>query len=250
MRGRAVLAVLLVLGLALVAARAGAEKFRYSGGPQAPADTALSVAVPTLEPIVRARGPRVPLTNLQLVTLVARAAFETGLKNAPLDSGGTVVLAPASDHPLNFVAEYALLRLLARRGVSAVIHRAPAPGDSALTASDPAGLLLEYQVASARVTYIRLRGWLPGRVKIERQGLVEARISLRDPRTSTVRWSGDATHNLVDAFPRGQLSLVEDPRYPELKGEVPGRSVDKVVEPVIVVSIVGGLIALFFQNRP
>jgi hypothetical protein len=110
--------------------------------------------------------------------------------------------------------------------------------------------VLEYQLASARVTYLRLRGWLPGRVKVERQALVEARLVLRDPHHGTVLWSGDAAHNLVDAFPRSQLSLVEDARYEGLKAEPPGRTVDKVLEPVIVVAIVAGLIALFFQNRP
>lgn len=229
---------------------AGARTFRYDGGPQAPADTTLSVAVPELEPIVRARGPKVPLTNLQLVSLVARTAFEKGLEGVPLSSDGQVVLAPAADHPLNFVAEHAVLRQLARRGVTTVVRRTVIVDDSLVAASHPGQPVLEYQVASARVTYIRLRGWLPGRVKIERQALVEARLTLRDPAASTVRWTGEASQALVDAFPRGQVSLVEDSRYQDLKSEVPGRSVDKAIEPVIVVVIVSGLVALFFQNRP
>jgi hypothetical protein len=65
-----------------------------------------------------------------------------------------------------------------------------------------------------------------------------------------VLWSHDFAQNFVDRYPRGQESAVEDGRYPELKDEVPSRSVDKLVEPVIVVGIVGGLVALFFQNRP
>ena len=73
---------------------------------------------------------------------------------------------------------------------------------------------------------------------------------MRQPGTANVMWTGDAENNLVDAFPRGQLPLVEDARFSELKGEVPGRSVDKALEPIVVVAIVGGLIALFFQNRP
>jgi len=73
---------------------------------------------------------------------------------------------------------------------------------------------------------------------------------LETPDRGTVLWSGDAAHNLVDAFPRNQLPLVEDARYEALKAEPPGRTVDKVIEPVIVVAIVAGLIALFFQNRP
>jgi hypothetical protein len=240
---------LLALLVALPTA-AFAKTYRYQGGPQPQPDTALSVAVPSLEEVVRARGPRVPLTNLQLLTLVSNAAFEHGLQGAPLEKGQSVVLAPAGEHPLNFVAEHSMLRELAKRGVVTMVRRSPITDDSLSVLAEAGQPILEYQLASARITYLRLRGWLPGRVKIERQALVEARLTLRAARQGTVLWSGDATHNLVDAFPRSQLVLVEDARYEGLKSEPPGRTVDKVVEPIIVVAIVAGLIALFFQNRP
>ncbi|HYM81830.1 MAG TPA: hypothetical protein VEY91_10550 [Candidatus Limnocylindria bacterium] len=249
-RARHVLAVAVLLGCAC-SLPAAAKTFRYEDGPKAPADTALAVAEAQLEPIVRSRGPRVPLTNLQLVNLVAKSGFEQGLRGAPLDSGSHVVLAPGESHPLNFVIEHAILRHLARRAVTATVRRSVIPDDSLMSvAGNPGDPLLEYQLASARVTYLRLRGWLPGRVKIERQALVEGALTLRDPRTGNVLWAGDANHNLVDAFPRGQLGLVEDARFAELKADVPTRSVDKALEPVVVVAIVAGLIALFFQNRP
>ena len=100
------------------------------------------------------------------------------------------------------------------------------------------------------VTYLRLVGWLPGRVKIERQALIEGALTLRDPRSSLVLWTGQANYNLVDAFPKGQLPLVEDPRFTDLKTVAPTRNVEKVFEPIIVVAVVSGLVALFFQNRP
>jgi hypothetical protein len=125
--------------------------------------------------------------------------------------------------------------------------------DDSLAAYSPNGdPLLEYQLASARVSYLRLVGWLPfsGRVKIERQSLVEGALSMRDPRSANVLWTNGASYNLVDAFPRDRLALVEDERYSELKSPPPTRNVDKVFEPIIVVAVVGGLVALFFQNRP
>jgi len=243
--------VLVLCAVVLSAAPADAKKVRYSSGPKPAVDTVLSVAEPELEPIVRARGPKVPLTNLQLVTRVANVAFKKALATAPLDSGGHVVLAPAESHPLNFVVEQSILRVLGQKGVTATVRRSILPDDSLAAASgSPGDPILEYQLASARVTYVRLRGWLWGRVKIERQALVEGGVTMRDPATSVVLWSGDATYNLVDAFPRGQLSLVEDERYAELKSEVPTRSAGKALEPAVVVVIVGGLIALFFANRP
>jgi hypothetical protein len=234
----------------LAAPPAESKTFRYDGGPQPPADTTFTVAVPSIEPVTRSRGPKVPLTNLQVVTMVANVAFEHGLQDAPLAQGARVVLAPGGDHPLNFVAEHAVLRELGKRGVTATVRRSPVPDDSVIAVGATDDLILEYQLASARVTYLRLRGWLPGRVKIERQALVEAHLTLREAKGATVRWAGDATHNLVDAFPSSQVRMVEDPRYESLKAEVPGRAVNKLVEPVIVIAIVAGLIALFFQNRP
>lgn len=243
--------VVALAGLLVVPAVAHAKKFRYASGPKAPADTVFSESQPELQPIVRARGPKVPVTNLQMVSLVARAAFDRALTSAPVDTGLHVVLAPAESHPLNFVVEHSILRHLAKRGVTATVRRSLIPDDSLATIGGAAGdPVLEYQLASARVSYLRLVGWLPGRVKIERQALIEGGLTLRDPRDARVLWSGDAGYNLVDAFPKGAVALVEDPRFTDLKGEVPQRNVDKVAEPMIVVAVVAGLVALFFQNRP
>jgi hypothetical protein len=245
-------AVLLALALVACAPAAEAKTFRYSGGPKAPADTTLSSAQSELQPIVRPRGPRVPVTNLQLTELVANTAFERALEKAPLESGTHLVLAPAESHPLNFVIEHAILRQLSRRGVSATVRRSIIPDDSLGGYARPGDPVLEYQLATARVSYIRLVGFLPftGRVKVERQSLVEGNLTLRDPATANVLWVGDASYNLVDAFPKDKVSLVEDSRFTDLKAAVPSRNVDKVFEPIIVVAVVAGLVALFFQNRP
>jgi hypothetical protein len=164
-----------------------------------------------------------------------------------------VTLAPAESHPLNFVVEHSMLRELSRRGVSTTVRRSLVPDDSlaalAMLDRDP---LLEYQLASARVTYLRLIGGylLPSRVKVERQALVEGTLVLRDPGTSRVLWTSDASATLVDKVPRSQLKLIEDERYSDLKGSVPERNLGRFAEPLVVALVVGGLIVLFFQNRP
>jgi hypothetical protein len=248
MRAAAACAALAAL---LAAGAADAKKFRYTSGPKPGADTALVEPEVEIEPIVRSRGPRVPATNLQMVTLVANTAYDRALRSAPLAPQSHVTVAPAGGHPLDFVIEHAILRHLSQRGISATVRRSPIHDDSMRVASaDPLEPVLEYQLASARITYLRLVGWLPGRVQIERQALVEGKLTLRDPNTSDVKWVGDASYALLDMFPRNQLSLVEDGRYEDLKGVTPRRSVDKVFEPVIVVAVVIGLVALFFESRP
>jgi len=236
--------------VSVLANGAAAKKYRYDSGPPAAADTTFSVATPSYEPVTRTRGPKVPLTNFQVIQQVARTAYGRALASCPVDSGGHLVLAPSESHPLNFMAEHAVLQGLAGRAVSVSVRRSVVPDDSLVAISPGGDPVLEYQLASARITYLRLVGWLPGRVQLERQGLVEGTLSLRDPRTSAILWTQEANFNLVDQFPRNQLPLVEDQRFGELKGQAPGRSVDKVVEPVIVIAIVTGLVLLFFQNRP
>jgi len=248
---RAGLAIALV-GLMVFGSPAEAKKFKYAAGPKPGIDTTFTTAEAEITPIVRSRGPRVPATNLQLVRLVANTAFSRALQSAPIDTGAHVVLAPAESHPLNFAVEHAVLRELARRGATATVRRTILADDSLAVYSPAGDPLLEYQLASARVSYLRLVGWLPfsGRVKIERQALVEGALTLRDPRSANVLWSSGASYNLLDAFPSDRVSLVEDGRYSELKDSVPTRNVGKVFEPVVVVAVIAGLAALFFQNRP
>jgi len=251
MRVRLTGLLLALLAVVSLAPGAEAKKFRYASGPQPPADSALAVANPYLEPVVRKVGPRVPYTNLQLANFVADTAASRVLAHLPLESGSHVTVLPAHDHPLNFVVEHALVNELTRRGVSVTVHRSVVSDDSLTLlfghGGDP---VVEYTLGSARTSYLRLVGWLPGRVKIERQSLVQGSVALRDPATSRVLWSGDMAQNFVDRFSRSQVDLVEDAHYPDLKDNVPSRNLDKVAEPIIVVGIVGGLVALFFQNRP
>jgi len=244
------LALAVLLALALVPS-AEAKKFRYASGPKPPEDSTLAVANTYLEPVVRSRGPRVPYTNLQLTQFVADTAVARALATAVVDSGTHAVLAPALSHPLNFVLEHAMLKALARRGVDVTVRRTPIPDDSLkVLFGRPGDPVIEYTLGSARVTYLRYVGILPGRVKVERQALVTGSIGMRDPNSSRVLWTGDLGQNFVDRFARNQVAMVEEERYPDLKAELPARNVDKVLEPVIVVAVVGGLVALFFQNRP
>jgi hypothetical protein len=251
MRSIKVAVPLVLLALLALAPEAGAKKFRYSSGPKAPEDSTLAVANTYLEPVVRTRGPRVPYTNLQLTQFVADTAVARSLAGAEVDSGTHVVLAPAQPHPLNFVLEHAMLKALSRRGVDITVRRTPIPDDSLrVLFGRPGDPVIEYTIGSAKVTYLRFVGMLPGRVKLERQSLVTGSISMRDPNTARVLWTADIGQNFVDRFARNQVNLVEEERYPDLKSELPQRNFDKVFEPIVVVLVVGGLVALFFQNRP
>lgn len=234
----------------LIASPAAAKTFRYASGPKPTADTLGWEAQSDLEPLMKSQHPKVPMTNLQLTGLVADTAFARAMRGLPLESGVRVVLAPAESHPMNPLIERVLLRQLSRRGVTAGVRRAIIPDDSLHAVAPDGEPVIEYSVTTARVTYLRLVGLLPGRVKIERQALVEGGLVLRNSINSTVLWTADASFNLVDRFPRSSLAQVEDERFTELKSSPPERNAEKVIEPVIVIAVIVGLVALFFQNRP
>ena len=150
------------LAIALVApSPAGAKKYRYASGPQPPADTLGWIAQSDIQPLTSSQHPKVPLTNLQLTALVADTAFARALRTAPLDSGTRVVLAPAQNHPMNPVIERVMLRQLSRRGITSAVRRTVVTDDSLRVASAEGDPVLEYGVTTARVTYLRLVGFLP-----------------------------------------------------------------------------------------
>src|SRR5205085_4786766 len=128
-------------------------KFRYSSGPKAPADSTLSVANSYLEPVVKSgRGPRVPYTNLQLMQFVADTAVSRALASAVVDSGTHAVLAPAREHPLNFVLEHSLLKALSRRGCDVTVRHSPIADDSLRSLfGRPGDPVIEYTLGSAKV---------------------------------------------------------------------------------------------------
>ncbi len=238
-----------LLGLA---SEAGAKKVRYEGGPEAEPDTVLSIAQVVVDPIVRSRGPRVPATNLQLTSLVANTAFERALESAPFDSGQALLIAPAESHPLNFVVEHAILKALASRRMTLAVRRSIVPDDSLeLVMGNPGEPILDYQLgvgADHLPALPRLaagsgadRASGPGRGRDSRCAIPSMRASCGPGMPATTSWM---------RFPRSQLPLVEDSRYTDLQGVVPDRTVTKIAEPVIVIAVVAGLVALFFANRP
>ena len=243
--------VAMLLALCTCAAPLHAKTFRYANGPKPPADSALAVANNYFEPVVASRGPRVPYTNLQMAQFVADSAVARTFATAVIEAGAGAVVAPARDNPLNFVVEHAILKALAQRGVNVAVRRSVIPDDSLRVLYGAGGdPVVEYSLGTAKVTYLRYVGFLPGRVKIERQALVTGSITMRDPNTARLLWTGDVGYNFVDRFNRGQVALVEEERYPDLKADLPQRNIEKVFEPVLVLGVIGGLVALFFANRP
>ena len=73
--------VLLLALIVSLAPGAQAKKFKYTAGPKAATDTTYSVAEEAVEPVTRARGPKVAATKIPSGWRRARSA--TGLGGKP-----------------------------------------------------------------------------------------------------------------------------------------------------------------------
>ena len=205
------------------------KKFRYQGGPAAPADTMLSVAEP------RARADR-PLARSARTaheppdpTLVAndgvrQARAGVGVRSRAGPGGGA-----RADRSATRSISSSSTRCCARssrRGVTASVRRAAMPDDSVAVAwrrpgepgaRVPAGVGARDLPPAARLAAGTGQDRAPG----ARRGRAHA---ARSDDARACCGPATPTHNLVDAFPRSQLPLVEDERFTELKGPVPGRN--------------------------
>ncbi len=116
----------------------------------------------------------------------------------------------------------------------------------------PAGVpLLTYRVAEGRVDYARLfRSGIFGAERIERRATTRVTLKLHAPGDDAVRWSTSADTTIADVVPRAELAALEDRMRPETRPVPPQSNLKKVVEPALVVALIAGLVALFYQNRP
>ena len=111
--------------------------------------------------------------------------------------------------------------------------------------------LLAYHVEEARVDYPRLfRSGIFGGQHVERRAIARITVELHRPDSRAIYWVGSADTSFSDIVKRSELSILEDATRPEARGTVPQQNWTKIAEPVLVVVLVVGLVALFYTNRP
>ena len=178
-------------------------------------------------------------TNMDLlVETVASAVDESlGRIEMPDDAASAPLLIVAqSKHDANWMVEHLLANRLLTRGFSVTL-------DS--TAAQSASMRLSYRVLDLGVSaYSGLRG-----SEVSRQGRVTLALRLSDEREDVVHWQDEITHMQRDRIPKKQLDILQHDQFKFAKTELEEQTWSKFVEPVIVSTVLGGLIYLFFSNR-
>jgi hypothetical protein len=111
--------------------------------------------------------------------------------------------------------------------------------------------VLTYRVLESRVDYVRqFRSGLFGAQRIERRALTSVSLRLAAPGSEAVTWTATADSTVGDVVLKSDLPSLEDRARPETRPTPPSSSIKKVLEPVLVLALIAGLVALFYQNRP
>jgi hypothetical protein len=181
----------------------------------------------------------------------------TGAASTAPDTAGMGASAAAVATGLG--ARDAYLRLQAERKAQAARADSLAALAGPAAASAPRGLpaaavglpLLSYRVAEGRVDYVRsFRSGIFGAERLERRATARVTLKLRAPGDDAVRWSASADTSFGDVVAKADIGALEDRLRPETRPIAPQSNLKKIVEPALVVALIAGLVALFYQNRP
>ena len=179
-------------------------------------------------------------TNFELVRAAARQASQMlveSLGDAAFLS--SVAIRGVGEHEGAFLVESTLSSVLAEGGYSV------------RTKPDSIGPVLEFEIVDLGVTYTRVwrHAWLGGR-RVEREARARLFARLIDDAQTSILWAQQADAKTIDEVAVKELDTLEERSGSlYLQAELPPRTWNKIVEPVVVTGIVVGLIVLFFSNQ-
>lgn len=112
------------------------------------------------------------------------------------------------------------------------------------------GLVLTFRVVEFSVTYHDSwrRGFMGPRV-VERLASVDVYTRLVSGGAENVLWVGGGQSQRLDVVPKAKLDLLEGMSYPFKAPVLPARPLSRILEPALVLGIVGGLVFLFYSNQ-
>lgn len=170
-------------------------------------------------------------SNLDLVTQTAQQAVRNALSDLQLPTPASpIAVASASTHSANWLFEHLLMEDLLSRGFEVAV-------DSAVTTR------MSWRVVDLGIS--GHSGLLGG--SVTRRCRVVVRLELHD--AGELIWSGDGHAERQDQVPKGQIDALQHSRFGFAKTDLEQRTWGKFVEPMIITTVLGSLVYLFFSNR-
>ena len=180
-------------------------------------------------------------TNMDMVAeTLDQAAAQALAKLQSLQDGlpwnGPLLIQAQSEHSANWMADHILCERLLQSGFEVVLDSTSTPSES---------MRLSYRVVDLGI--VGHSGLGGGEVRRQSRATLVLRLS--DRRNEVLYWQGEETVQRQDRIPRNRVEFLQHSDYDFARTEIEEQSWSKFVEPVIVSSVLGGLVYLFFSHR-
>lgn len=180
-------------------------------------------------------------TNLEVVTETIRQAASTALERMEkmpreMDWDQPILLKPLGRNEANWLVEYVLADQMLARGFR--------------VNQDSSRIAAEAPILSYRILELGLssQASLVGD-KVTRYSHLSMALNFSQGSDQTLYWQDEVSAQVQDVVRKNEMKLLQHSSYKFAKTEVKEQSWGKFVEPVIVTTVLGGLIYLFFSNR-
>ena len=176
-------------------------------------------------------------TNMDLLTETLEQVVEQALSEmeAPEIAPQTLLLVqPQTRHAANWMVDHILADRLLVRGFAVTFD---------CIAGQPHLVRLAYRILDLGI--IGRSGLRGG--QIDRQSRVSLALSLS--RDDALHWQDEFGAVKADRIPKNRIDLLENESYSFAKTDLEEQSWSQFVEPIIVSTVLGGLIYLFFSDR-
>jgi hypothetical protein len=178
-------------------------------------------------------------SNMDVIVQAIEEAVDEALgqSDIPTDASNLpVFIAAQGKHDANWLVDHVLAHRLLERGFSVA-------ADSNNVSSE--GMRFSFRILDLGITgQSGLRG-----SHVDRQSRVTLALRLSRESDNTVYWQDEITRLHADSIPKKQLEILQHSTYSFAQTELEEQSWSKFVEPMIVSTVLGGLIYLFFSNR-
>lgn len=184
-----------------------------------------------------AAGGELLPTNMDLLVKTLEQAVEGGLAemDTPVEiPRGALLVEPQTQHAANWLVDHILAERLLARGFAVRLDSAAGPQD---------GMRLSYRILDLGIT--GQSGLLGGQIARQSRATLSFSLSQGD----SLRWQAKFPARQQDQIPKDRADLLENDAYSFAKTDLETQTWSQFVEPVIVSTVLGGLIYLFFSNR-
>ena len=180
-------------------------------------------------------------TNLGLVAETLDQAAARALAKLQAMKGadplhGPLLIEAQSEHPANWMADHILCERLLQSGFEVVLDSTSAPSEA---------MRLSYRIVDLGIAGSSgLRGG-----EVRRRSRATLALRLSDRGNEVLYGQCEETVQRQDRIPRNKVEFLQHSSYAFARTEIEEQSLGKFVEPVIVSTVLGGLVYLFFSNR-